>query len=221
MLRTILAIDDSEDIRVLLQKILGEKYKLFLEASGEDGLRSALKIKPDLILLDIGLPEMDGLELCNRFRCLPDLENVPIIILSGRKGPEAHAEAYSQGADNYIEKPFSKEELLALIEAKLKFSSGGMRRTVGNVTIDLKSGSAYVEGQRLDLTPKEFKILTVLWENIGNVTGRDKILKTVWENTHVSDRVIDNHVTSLRKKLTSSSLKIDSVYSEGYKLISF
>jgi DNA-binding response OmpR family regulator len=213
-----LAIDDSDDTRALFQAILGAKYRLFMESSGDEGLKTALKVKPELILLDLGLPAITGLELCNRFRSLPDLENVPIIIISGRKGTEAHVEAYAQGADNYLEKPFSKEELLAIIESKLRLGTSNLRRTIGNVTVDLKVGSAYIEGQKIDLTPKEFKILAILWENMGEVTGRDKILKSVWEQTHVSDRVIDNHVTSLRKKLGGSTIKIESVYSEGYKL---
>jgi DNA-binding response OmpR family regulator len=221
MLRTILIIEDSQDTQILLNTILSKKYRLYIESSGDAGLKAALQIKPELIILDIGLPEIDGLELCNRFRSLPDLETVPIIILSGRKGAEAHTQAYQQGADNYLEKPFSKDELLAIIESKLKLSGGNMRRTIGNVTVDLKLGSVYVEGEKLELTPKEFKILAVLWENIGQVTNRAKILKTVWENTHVSDRVIDNHVTSLRKKLNNSSIKIESIYSEGYKLLAY
>ena len=218
MKNTLLAIDDSEDIRNLLQLVLGDLYDLHLEPTGEDGLRTALSLKPDLIILDLGLPEMDGFELCNRFRSLPDLEEVPIIILSGQKGVDVHVKAYKLGADNFIEKPFNHEELLALVESKLRFGPPQMRKTIGDVTIDLKSGSAYINSEKLDLTPKEFKILSVLWQNINKVTSREEIFKKVWEKTHVSDRVIDNHVTSLRKKMVSSSLLIESIYAEGYKL---
>ena len=161
---------------------------------------------------------MDGFELCNRFRSLPDLEEVPIIILSGQKGVEVHVKAYKLGADNFIEKPFNHEELLALVESKLRFGPPQMRKTIGDVTIDLKSGSAYMNNEKIDLTPKEFKILSVLWQNINKVTSREEIFKKVWEKTHVSDRVIDNHVTSLRKKMSTSSLLIESIYAEGYKL---
>lgn len=218
-MRTILAIDDCEDIRNLLYTILGRDYRLFLEPTAEDGLSTAIKIKPELVILDLGLPEMDGYELCNRFRSIPDLENIPIIILSGELGSAAHIKAYKLGADNYLEKPFDKEELLALVESKLKFS-GVMRKTIGNLTVDLKSGSSYLNSEKMDLTPKEFKILTLLWENIDSVIPRSSILSYVWEKTHVSDRVIDNHVTSLRKKLNGCTLRVESVYGEGYKLIS-
>lgn len=214
-----MAIDDSEDIRNLLYSVLGREYRLFLEPTAEEGLQTAIKSRPELIILDLGLPEMDGYELCNRFRQIPDLENIPIIILSGEKGTDAHAKAYRLGADNYLEKPFDKEELLALVESKLKFS-GVMRKTVGNLTVDLKSGSAYLDSKKLDLTPKEFKILSLLWENIDQVISRGAILEYVWDQTHVSDRVIDNHVTSLRKKMHGCTLRLESVYGEGYKLLS-
>jgi len=220
MNRKILAIDDSEDARNLLNVVLGSIYEVHFEENGEDGLRKALGLKPDLIILDLGLPEMDGYELCDRFRSLPDLENVPIIILSGKKGTEAHAKAYRLGADNYLEKPFEREELLALVESKLKFNTSKLRKTIGRLTVDLKTSSAYIEGEKVDLTPKEFKILAVMWENIDEVTSREAIFRSVWEKTHVSDRVIDNHVTSLRKKITSSGLRVESIYSEGYKLVS-
>lgn len=219
-MRTILAIEDSEDTRNLLGSILGSRYKLFMEESAEDGLKTALRIKPELILLDLGLPEMDGYELCNRFRSLPDLESVPIIILSGQTGVEAHSKAYRLGADNYLEKPFAKEELLAIIESKLKYSNKSMRKTIGNLTMDLKNGWAYVGSEKLELTPKEFKILALMWESIDQVISREGILKHVWDKTHVSDRVIDNHITALRKKMKDSGLRIESIYGEGYKLIS-
>ena len=219
-MRTILAIDDSEDTRNLVHSILGHNYKLFLDSNAEDGLKTALEAKPELIILDLGLPEMDGYELCNRIRSIPDLENTPIIILSGRKGTDAHAKAYRLGADNYLEKPFEKEELLAIVESKLKFTTPNLRRTIGNLTVDLKTSTAEINDDKLDLTPKEFKILAILWTNIDGVVSREAILKFVWDKTHVSDRVIDNHVTALRKKFNDCTLRIDSVYGEGYKLIS-
>ena len=218
MKKKVLAIDDSEDIRTLLTHILGNEYDLVTEATGEYGLKSALIFKPDLIILDLGLPEMDGFELCNRFRSLPDLEEVPIIILSGQKGSEVHTKAYNLGADNFIEKPFSHDELLALIRSKLRLGGSTTRKNLGEVMIDLKKGSAYYRGDKIDLTPKEFKILAVLSLKLGQVTTRDEIFKKVWEKTHVSDRVIDNHVTALRKKMINTGVLIESVYAEGYKI---
>lgn len=218
MKKKILAIDDSEDIRTLLKHILSDSYELVTEATGEYGLKSALIFKPDLIILDLGLPEMDGFELCNRFRSLPDLEEVPIIILSGQKGAEVHTKAYTLGADNFIEKPFDHDELQALIKSKLRLGGSTTRKNLGDVTIDLKKGSAYYKGDKIDLTPKEFKILAVLSLKLGQVTTREEIFKKVWEKTHVSDRVIDNHVTALRKKMMNTGVLIESVYAEGYKI---
>ena len=96
-MRTILIIEDSEDQRNLLGSLLGSRYRLFMEGTAEEGLKRALIVKPELILLDLGLPEMDGYELCNRVRSIPDLESVPIVILSGQHGVEAHSKAYRLG----------------------------------------------------------------------------------------------------------------------------
>ncbi len=219
-MRTILIIEDSEDQRNLLGSLLGSRYRLFMEGTAEEGLKRALIVKPELILLDLGLPEMDGYELCNRVRSIPDLESVPIVILSGQHGVEAHSKAYRLGADNYLEKPFEKEELLAIIESKLKYANKLMRKTIGNLTVDLKNGVSLINGEKLDLTPKEFKILAILWESVDQVVTREAILKYVWDKTHVSDRVIDNHVTALRKKIKEASVRIESIYAQGYKLLS-
>ena len=159
---------------------------------------------------------MDGLELCGRFRKLPDLEQVPIIILSGFKA-EIHSKAYDLGADNYLEKPFVPDELLSLINSKFRLSKSITRKSIGDVTMDLSVGSVYVKGSKIDLTPKEFKILNVMWDNVGEIVTRQKILTSVWENVHVSDRVIDNHMTSLRKN-GEAGVMIESVYGEGYRL---
>jgi len=218
--RTLLIIEDSEDQRNLMGSILNSRYRVLMESSAEEGLKTALRIKPELILLDLGLPEMDGYELCNRIRSIPDLESVPVIIVSGQQGTEAHSKAYRLGADNYLEKPFDKEELLAIIESKLKYSTRMTRKTVGNLTLDLKNGLVMINSDKIEMTPKEFKILAILWENMDQVVGREAILKYVWDKTHVSDRVIDNHVTALRKKIKDSSLRIESVYGQGYKLLS-
>lgn len=218
MKKKILGIDDSIDIRTLLREILSDDYDFIAEENAEFGLQTALKFKPDLVILDLGLPGMDGLELCGRFRKLPDLEQVPIIILSGFKGHEIHSKAYDLGADNYLEKPFVPDELLSLINSKFRLSKSITRKSIGDVTMDLSVGSVYVKGSKIDLTPKEFKILNVMWDNVGEIVTRQKILTSVWENVHVSDRVIDNHMTSLRKKMGEAGVMIESVYGEGYRL---
>ena len=104
-----------------------------------------------------------------------------------------------------------------MIKSKLRLGGSTTRKNIGDVTIDLKKGSAYYKGDKIDLTPKEFKILAVLSLKLGQVTTREEIFKKVWEKTHVSDRVIDNHVTALRKMMNTGVL-IESVYAEGYKI---
>jgi two-component system alkaline phosphatase synthesis response regulator PhoP len=219
MRRRILAIDDNIDIRNLLRHVLSKDFDLVMEDSGDSGLKAAVNFKPDLIILDLGLPEMDGLELCERFRKLPDLEHTPIIILSGQTGAEIHAKAYSLGADNYLEKPFNAEELIALINSKFRKSIIVPKKSAGHLTLDFKKNILLSHGERVDLTPKEFKILSLLWDKVGEVVSRDDILSFVWEGTHVSYRVIDNHITALRKKVGAHSIIVESIYGEGYQLI--
>lgn len=218
MRRRILAIDDNIDIRNLLRHVLSKDFDLVMEDSGDTGLNAAVNFKPDLIILDLGLPEMDGLELCERFRKLPDLEHTPIIILSGQTGAEIHAKAYSLGADNYLEKPFNAEELLALINSKFRKSIIVPKKSAGHLTLDFKKNVLLSHGEKVDLTPKEFKILSLLWEKVGEVVSREDILSYVWEGTHVSHRVIDNHITALRKKVGAHSIVVESIYGEGYQL---
>ena len=201
MRRRILAIDDNIDIRNLLRHVLSSEFDLVMEDSGESGLKAAVNFRPDLIILDLGTPEMDGFELCERFRKLPDLEHTPIIILSGQTGAAVHAKAYTLGADNYLEKPFNAEELLALINSKFRKSIIVPKKNIGHLTLDLKRNVLISHGERVDLTPKEFKILALLWEKLDNTVSREEILDQVWEGTHVSHRVIDNHITALRKKV--------------------
>ena len=202
-----------------LHWICCQEFDLVMEDSGDTGLKSAVNFKPDLIILDLGLPEMDGLELCERFRKLPDLEHTPIIILSGQTGAEIHAKAYSLGADNYLEKPFNSEELLALINSKFRKSIIVPKKSAGHLTLDFKKNVLLSHGEKVDLTPKEFKILSLLWDKAGEVVSREDILSYVWEGTHVSHRVIDNHITALRKKVGAHSIAVESIYGEGYQLM--
>ena len=200
MKKKILAIDDSEDIRMLLRHILSEDYDLITEATGEFGLKSALVFKPELIILDLGLPEMDGLSYVTDFALCLIWKRFLLLFCLAKRHAEVHTKAYTLGADNFIEKPFDHAELQALIKSKLRLGGSTTRKNLGEVMIDLKKGSAYYRGDKIDLTPKEFKILAVLSLKVGEVTSREEIFKKVWEKTHVSDRVIDNHVTAIRKK---------------------
>ena len=217
--KRILAIEDSLDIRNLLRHVLSKDFDLVMEESGNEGLKAAVNFNPDLIILDLGLPEMDGFELCDRFRRLPDLEHTPIIILSGQTGAEVHAKAYSLGADNYLEKPFNAEELLALVNSKFRKTMMVLRKNMGHLTLDLKKNLLFSHNEKVDLTPKEFKIITKLWDKLGEVVTREDILEYVWEGTHVSHRVIDNHITALRKKVSEHGIVIESIYGEGYQLL--
>ncbi len=219
-MKTILIIDDSLDMRMLLSATLKGTYHIIEASSGLDGIKKAFESQPELILLDLDMPEMSGYEVCDRLRADVQFKNIPIIILSSKKGPDAHSLAYKLGADNYLEKPFDKTELLTLIEARVKKNSILAQLSIGNLEVDLKALTVRVEGKNLELTPKEFKILTSLIERQGDIVERDILLSSVWQGKKVSGRVIDNHITALRKKLEVSNMVLESIYGSGYKLSS-
>lgn len=217
-MKTILVIDDDADLKIYLKTVLSPLYKVVFADNGQQGLVSATENKPDLIVMDLGLPDISGYELCNQIRAVKELEETPIVVLSAKTGANAHTMAYKLGADNYLEKPFEKDELLAMVESRLKKSNKKINQNYGDIEIDLRSFTVTKKGQKMDLTPKEFKILCYLLDHLDEVVSRERILNSVWEGVTVTDRVIDNHITSLRKKISDSSLKIESVYSEGYKI---
>ena len=217
--KRILAIEDNLDVRNLLRHVLSKDFDLVMEENGAEGLKAAVNFRPDLIILDLGLPEMDGFDLCERFRKLPDLEHTPIIILSGQTGAEVHTKAYDLGADNYLEKPFNADELLALVNSKFRKTMLSLKKNIGHLSLDLKKNVLLSHGEKVDLTPKEFKIVALLWDKMNEVVTREDILEQVWEGTHVSHRVIDNHITALRKKVTTHGMSVESVYGEGYQLL--
>jgi len=217
-LKSILAIDDDIEIRHLLQKHLSNNYQLLSTDNAEAGMSMAQEKRPDLIILDLELPGVSGYEFCNQFRNHPFLNDTPIIILSSKKGSSAHTMAYKLGADNYLEKPFDLGELLAMIEAIFKRSKTQTKKLIGNLEVDLTSHSVTISNKTIDLTPKEFKILNFLIAHEGEVVSRDRLLNIVWGEANVTDRVVDNHITSIRKKIFEGKIKIESIYAEGYKL---
>ncbi len=219
-MKSILIIDDDIEIRHLLQKQLSGQYQIFAIDNAESGMLIAQEKRPDLIILDLELPGTNGYEFCNQFRNHPFLNDTPILILSAKKGSSAHTMAYKLGANNYLEKPFDIGELSALVESILKRQKASIKKIIRNLEIDITSHSVNINNKLIDLTPKEFKILSFLIEHEGEVISRDRLLNIVWGDSHVTDRVVDNHITSIRKKISEGEVKIESIYAEGYRLIS-
>lgn len=219
----IAALDDEADIlellRVNLQKA-GYRFEGFQEA--EDLYRYLAREKPSLILLDLMLPDTDGLEVCRQIRKSVELAQVPIIMLTARGDESDKVVGLELGADDYMTKPFSIKELVARIHAVLRRPGGGeaaKRISVGTLVIDVDKFEVTTEGAKVELTATEFKILQLLASRKGRVFTRDQILDFLWGNEKaVVDRTVDVHIRNLREKLGAAASLIKNIRGMGYKL---
>lgn len=219
----IAALDDEADILELLKVNLqkaGYRFEGFQEA--EDLLRYLAREKPSLILLDLMLPDTDGLEVCRQIRKSEDLAQIPIIMLTARGDESDKVVGLELGADDYVTKPFSVKELVARIHAVLRRPGGGeaaKRISVGTLVIDLDKFEVTAEGLKVDLTATEFRILQLLASRKGRVFTRDQILDFLWGNEKaVVDRTVDVHIRNIRDKLGASASLIKNIRGVGYKL---
>ncbi len=206
MLAKILIIDDEPSILNLVSAYLRpEGFEVYTAADGPSGLKAARAYKPDLIVLDLMLPGMDGLEVLNRLR---RESNVYVILLTARAEETDKIVGLSIGADDYVTKPFSPRELVARIKAALRrmqLISQEEHEGILNfrhVQIDLGARRVFVEGKEVELTATEFEILKALAQNAGRVMTRERLLEKIWETDYYGDgRVIDVHIGHIRQKL--------------------
>ena len=219
----IFIVEDEADILELLQLQLesaGYATRGFLRARTMlEQLRSEL---PDLILLDLMLPDMDGLEACREIKSAPAWERVPIVMLTARSDIEDRVRGLEYGADDYITKPFDSSELLARVKAVLRRSAWESSRNVLTITeefrLDFNTYEAFIHEKRVDLTLTEFKILQLLTKRPGWVFSRSQILDHLWGNDKiVLDRTVDVHIRNLREKLGALAYMVKNVRGVGYK----
>lgn len=222
--RHILLVEDEEDIRELVEyNLLKEGYKVTSVASGEEALESSRRKVPDLVLLDLMLPGIDGLEVCRALKKDPTTEHVPVVMLTA-KGEESDIVAGLElGADDYIPKPFSRKVLIARIRAVLR---RGSRRAavsdviirVHDVVIDPGRHVVRVGDESVDLTSTEFRVLQLLASQPGWVFTRYQIVNAVrGEDYPVTDRAVDVHIVGLRKKLGPAAKYVETVRGVGYR----
>jgi DNA-binding response OmpR family regulator len=194
--------DDSTLIRGLKDNFENRGYRVRIAIDGKSGLKAALETDPDLVLLDIMLPELNGYEICRAIR-MRELE-MPIIMLTAKGQEEDIIRGLDLGADDYVTKPFSIWELLARVNAFLRRRASGARTVheFGVCELDLAAHKLFRNGSEVELTPKEFGLLEYLVKNTGRVRTRDQILNAVWGNTViVTTRSVDRCVSTLRSKL--------------------
>jgi DNA-binding response OmpR family regulator len=221
----ILIIEDETPMRTALKDVVeAEGYRALTAADGESGLKRAIEEKPDLILLDIMMPRLDGYEVCAELRRLAN--PVPILMLTAKGQVEDRVTGLDAGADDYLVKPFSTEELLARVRALLrrfqKQSNAPLKFKLGEVEIDLARQTATRGKKAIHLTAKEFAMLRLMAESTGEPVTRERFLDVVWGYAAFpTTRTVDNHIASLRSKIESNPDAprwIKTVHGVGYKL---
>ena len=216
----ILVVDDESRMRKLIRDFLTKSGYEVLEAeNGEEAVDIFLEEKDiALIILDVMMPKMDGWETCREIR---KNSKVPIIMLTAKSSEEDELKGFELGVDEYISKPFSPKILVARVEAVLRRSNAGSDEilTVGDIVIDKSAHRVTVEGREVELSYKEFELLTYFAENRGIALSREKILNNVWNYDYFGDaRTIDTHVKKLRSKLgEKGSEYIKTIWGMGYK----
>lgn len=217
----ILLVDDENDILELVGfNLEKEGYEVHTASDGRKGLDIARKIQPDLVLLDVMMPEMDGMETCREMREDPKLKNVMIAFLTARGEDYSQVAGFDAGADDYIQKPIKTRILISRVKALLRRSIAETPVTTAErpagISIDKDRYLVYKDGEELSLPKKEFELLALLISVPGRVFTRDTILNKVWGNdVIVGDRTIDVHIRKLREKLGDESFK--TIKGVGYK----
>jgi len=216
---TILVVDDEPNIADLIELYLSrEGYRVVKATTGEGGVRAVGEHRPRLVVLDVGLPDVDGLEVCRRLRLT---STIPVIFLTARDGEIDRVLGLELGADDYVTKPFSPAELVARVKAVLRRTEGPAAAEIlqaGAATIDLGRREVRVRDEPVAFTTKEFELLRFLAERPGLALSRQQILDNVWGYDWFGDaRTVDVHVAQVRKKL-DGAVRIDTVRGIGYRL---
>jgi two-component system phosphate regulon response regulator PhoB len=215
-------VDDEPDVLDLVTYNLTQAgFQTETAVDGAEALRKARSATPDLILLDLMLPEMDGLEVCKLLRRDTKTSAIPIIMLTARASEIDRIVGLELGATDYVAKPFSPRELVLRVKKRLEQSSPVQPKTsyaFGPLLVDVSRHLVTVKEKRIELTATEFKLLTLLIQRSGHVQSRDQLLRDVWEyETHIDTRTVDTHMRRLREKLGPAAKYLDTVRGVGYR----
>ena len=222
----VLVVDDEPDICALVAYHLAKAgYRVSTAGNGIDALESAREEEPALIVLDLMLPGLSGYEVLERLRGEANTRDVPVLMLTARREEEDRIRGLSLGADDYLTKPFSPQELVLRVGAILRrtrlapAAAAGDALVIGAVRIERGAHRVLVDGAEVELTPTEYKLLLTLAERRGRVQARSHLLETVWEAApDIQTRTVDMHVQRLRSKLGSAGAMIETVRGFGYRL---
>jgi len=218
----ILVVDDEADILELIEyNLKKEGYQVFLASNGQEAVTMAKKIEPDLIVLDIMMPKMDGIEACRLLRTMPEFKRTFMVFLTARSEEYSEIAGFNVGADDYIAKPIKPRALISRINAILRRNANVENESenkleIGDIVIDRDAFMVQREGTKIILAKKEFELLYLLASKPGKVYTREIILKNIWEDSVVvTNRTIDVHIRKLREKLGDNY--VTTVKGVGYK----
>jgi len=221
----ILIVDDEADVLELVEfNLKAAGYEVLTAANGTQALSKAKQHLPALVLLDLMLPEIDGLDVCKQLRADPATAAIPIIMLTAKSEEIDRVLGLELGADDYVTKPFSPRELALRIKNLLNRREDKETKReqiqIGDLLLDIPRHEITFQGKQLDLTATEFKLMTVLAQRKGRVQSREQLLKDVWGYDSIIDtRTVDTHMRRLREKLGDASDYLDTVRGVGYRIL--
>jgi phosphate regulon transcriptional regulator PhoB len=221
----VLVVEDERDVAELIRyNLTREGYDVVVAGSGGDAIKQAREVQPDLVLLDIMVPQVNGWEVCRRLKQDAETRAIPVIMVTGRVEEGDKVLGFEMGADDYVTKPFSPRELVARVRAVARRGRREERPAqlkAGDLEIDRHRFEVRVKGRAIELTPKEFELLAILVGAPGRVFGREELLDAVWgRDGFVEPRTVDVHVARLRGKFTAARLPVpgvETVRGVGYR----
>ena len=223
MTKLILVVDDEPDLLELVRLTLGQEgFRVETAVNGADALAKVTALRPDLLVLDLMLPDLSGTEVCRQIRSAPETARLPVIMLTARSEEIDRIVGFELGADDYVTKPFSPRELILRVKAVLRRGSQPETRSRRleheQLTLDQESHRCTVDRKEVELTAKEFGLLAALMSRPGRVLSREQLLDEVWgSDISVTHRTVDTHLKRLREKLGSAGPLIHTVRGVGYR----
>jgi len=221
----ILVVEDEQAIvEIVSQALRRHGFQVSTAYDGDKALDMAYSLRPDLIILDIMLPKMDGWEVCRRLKSEAETKDIPLIMLTARREERDVVEGLDLGADDYMKKPFSLAELMARVKALLRRTLGrdlGKVLTNGDIQIDLEGETVFLRDVVIDLSPTEFQLLETLAKKTGRVVSREELLARIWGLYGGDTRTVDVHISRLRHKLDDGKKpkpQIQALRGRGYRL---
>ncbi len=223
---SVLLVDDERDLLSVLDfNLRAAGFETILATTGEQALLHLRRRVPDLVLLDLMLPDVSGTEVCRQIKADPRTKHVPVVMLTARGEELDRVVGFEIGADDYVTKPFSVRELVLRLKAILRRGAGGraadrMPERVGPIRVEVDAHRAFVDEVEIQLTPLEFKLLTTFMARLGRVQSREQLLQDVWEmSSEIETRTVDTHVKRLREKLGTGRDLLETVRGIGYRLV--